>query len=64
MPRIYTRKHVVCTVEGCGRAHTAFGLCFMHYMRKRRNKEIEPARRDKEPEHDELNKLMAAWRAA
>jgi hypothetical protein len=36
----------------------------MHYMRKRRNKEIEPAHRDKEPEPDELNKLMASWRAA
>lgn len=31
------RKHVECTISGCGRVHLARGYCFMHYSRWKRN---------------------------
>ncbi len=31
------RTHYVCTIEGCGRAHDAKGLCRAHYRRWKRH---------------------------
>ncbi len=40
-----TRKRPICSIENCGRDHTAKGLCDFHYRRQRRNVSLDSYKR-------------------
>ena len=40
MPRLPSNRR--CSFEGCGREHTALGLCSGHYKQTRRGEELSP----------------------